>query len=222
MSNQSLLPQEQSGFRHRWSAVDQDTVWQTCTTYGPPKFFLQPTRAFSILENVAKARPRLNNCRSQNFFHSTTKPPHRNETDRCAIDLCGKCMLIISPFDVSELCRPAVWHRSLTYKLMRLLHVKHMFRMIMEMVGNCCFRKKQERLPKGICHGTSSRQHLHLWPTNHRLQRVCRCWRSNNQGCWWRLAVEGVLSKDMATASEYLQTQGCSANKMEWERSPKN
>jgi len=35
-------------------------------------------------------------------------------------------------------------------------------------------------------------------------------------------AVEGVLSKDMATASEYLQTQGCSANKMEWERSPKN
>jgi len=28
---------------------------QVCTTYDPRKFFLQPTRAFSIVENVAKA-----------------------------------------------------------------------------------------------------------------------------------------------------------------------
>ena len=35
-------------------------------------------------------------------------------------------------------------------------------------------------------------QHLHLWPANHRLQKVCICWRSSNHACWWRLAGSGM------------------------------
>ena len=37
----------------------------------------------------------------------------------------------------------------------------------------------------------SSLQHLHLWPANHRLQKVCICWQSSNHPCWWRLASSG-------------------------------
>jgi len=33
-----------------------------------------------------------------------------------------------------------VWHRGLTCKLLRLLPDRHMVHMIMEMVGNHCFR----------------------------------------------------------------------------------
>jgi len=49
----------------------------------------------------------------------------------------------------------------------------------------------QERHPTGICHGVPSLQHLHLWPANHRLQKVCICWRPSNHACWWRLAGSG-------------------------------
>ena len=38
---------------------------QACTTCGPRKLFFRPTRAFSIAENVTKARPRISNCRSR-------------------------------------------------------------------------------------------------------------------------------------------------------------
>jgi len=41
---------------------------QVCTTYGLLELFLRPARAFSIAENVAKARLRINNCRSGIFF----------------------------------------------------------------------------------------------------------------------------------------------------------
>jgi len=58
----------------------------------------------------------------------------------------------------------------------------------------------------GICPGAPTVQHLHLWPANHRLQKVCICWRSSNHACWWRLAGSGRGAKDMATVSEYLQT----------------
>jgi len=39
---------------------------QACTTHGPMrKLFLRPARPFSSVENVAKARPRISNCRSR-------------------------------------------------------------------------------------------------------------------------------------------------------------
>ena len=48
----------------------------------------------------------------------------------------------------------------------------------------------QERHPTGICPGAPS-EHLPLWPANHRLQKVCICWRTSNHACWWRLAGSG-------------------------------
>jgi len=117
----------------------------------------------------------------------------------------------------------AVWHRGLTCKLLRLLPDRHMVYMIMEMVGNHSFtfttgNGKRSRLydtskkcTTGIRLGIPSLQHLHLWPANHRLQKVCICWRPSNYACWWRLAGSaGGLSKDIATIppdlDEYLQT----------------
>ena len=48
---------------------------------------------------------------------------------------------------------------------------------------------------------------IYTWLANHRLQEVCICWRPSNHVCWWRLASSGgLLSKDMATVGEYLQT----------------
>jgi len=54
-------------------------------------------------------------------------------------------------------------------------------------------QKKQDTTPQqrhrtGICPGTPSLQHLLLWPANHRLQKVCICWRPSKRACWWRLA----------------------------------
>ena len=111
-----------------------------------------------------------------------------------------------------------VWHRGLTCKLLQLLPDRHMVHMIMEMVGNAASPSPPETAneagydasrtcPTGICPGAPSLQHLHLWPANHRLQKVCICWRSSNDAHWLRLAGNGrVLSKDMATLGEYLQT----------------
>jgi len=42
----------------------QEDVEQACTTYGLGKRFLRLARAFSIVENAAKAPPRISNCRS--------------------------------------------------------------------------------------------------------------------------------------------------------------
>jgi len=52
----------------------------------------------------------------------------------------------------------SVWHRGFTSKLMQLLPVRHMVRMIMEVVGNCSFtfaagtnkRSKLRRLKNGV------------------------------------------------------------------------
>ena len=38
-------------------------------------------------------------------------------------------------------------------------------------------------------------QHLHLWPANHCLQKVCICWRPSNHACWWRLAGSGCWTR---------------------------
>ena len=94
------------------------------------------------------------------------------------------------------------WHRGLTCKLLQFLPYGHMVRMIMKMVGNRSFTliigngkrsrlQHQEWCPTGICPSAPSLQHLHLWPANHHLQKVCICWRSSNHACWWRLAGSG-------------------------------
>ena len=49
----------------------------------------------------------------------------------------------------------------------------------------------QKRRPPGIRLGIPALQHLHLWPANHRLQKVCICWRPSSHTCWWRLAGSG-------------------------------
>jgi len=49
----------------------------------------------------------------------------------------------------------------------------------------------QERRPTGICPGTGSHQHPHLWPVNHHLGKVCICWRPCNHACRWRSTGSG-------------------------------
>jgi len=57
---------------------------------------------------------------------------------------------------------------------------------LVTVIYQICFIKPQERRPTGICPGNPSLQHL--WPVNHRLQKVCICWRSSNHARWWWLA----------------------------------
>ena len=75
-----------------------DHLEQAYTTYGPQaacgprKLFLRPARTFSIIENVAKARPRISNCRSR-----ISSIPQRNlyiEMKQTFVARC-KFMLII-------------------------------------------------------------------------------------------------------------------------------
>ena len=51
--------------------------------------------------------------------------------------------------------------------------------------------KPQEQRTTEIHPGTPSLQHLHLWPADYRLQKVCICWRPSNNACWWRLGGSG-------------------------------
>ena len=84
----------------------------------------------------------------------------------------------------------AVWHHGLTWKLLRLLPDRHMVHTIMGMVDNGSFtlntgngkRSRLRRLKNGVphCPGAPSLQHLHLWPSIHRLQKVCIYWRLRN------------------------------------------
>ena len=65
----------------------------------------------------------------------------------------------------------------------------------------------QERRPTGIClaSGALSLQYLHLWPSNHRLQKYAYAddlATMHADGDW--PVVEGVLTRDMATVGEYL------------------
>ena len=66
----------------------------------------------------------------------------------------------------------------------------------------------QEWHPSGICPGTPSIQHQHLWFANRRLQKVClRQPPSIIMHADWRLANNRRGAKqNMATVDEYLQT----------------
>jgi len=69
------------------------------------KLFLRLARALPIAENVAKARPEVNNCR-----YRISSILQRNLYIEMKIDFAarGKFMLIICPFELSELCRPVI------------------------------------------------------------------------------------------------------------------
>jgi len=120
--------------------------------------------------------------------------------------------------DLKAAC-DTVWHRGLTCKLMRLLPNRHMVRMIMEMVGDSQLypyhrkqQKKQvttpqERRPTGICPGALLFNiYISDLPTT-----ICRKYAYADDveimhaDLDWQ-AVEGALSKDMATLGYYLQT----------------
>jgi len=95
------------------------------------------------------------------------------------------------------------WHHGLTCKLLQLLPDRHMVHMTMEMASNRSFtlttgnskRSSLRRLKNGVSQGSVLAplifQHLHLWPANHRLQKVHIFWRLCNHACWWRLTGSG-------------------------------
>jgi len=86
-----------------------------------------------------------------------------------------------------------VWHPDLTCNSLLLLPHRHMVRVILELVGNRSLTltignnkqvtTSQEWRPAGIRFSILSLQHLHLWLTNHRLQKVCIRRRSSNHTC---------------------------------------
>ena len=137
-----LLLQEQAGFRHGRSAINQVTL----LTQDIEDSLLVKKKAVAVFVNLTSA-------------HDT------------------------------------IWHRGLTCKLLRLFPDRHMGYMIMEMVSNRNFTlttgnsqrsftlttgngqvtTPQERRPTGICPGTPSIQHLHLWLASHHFQKVCIC-----------------------------------------------
>ena len=112
-----------------------------------------------------------------------------------------------------------VWHRGLTCKLLRLLPDRHMVHMIMEMVNNRSFalttgngqRSRLRRLKNGAPQGSVLARLLFNIYTSDLPATISRKYAyaddlaiMHADGDW--LAVEGALSKDMATLGEYLQT----------------
>jgi len=111
-----------------------------------------------------------------------------------------------------------VKHRGLTSKLLRLLPDRHMVRIIMEMVGNHSFaltsgngeRYRLRRLKNGVQQGSVLGPllfniHISDLPTTiSKYADADDLAIMHADGDWQ--AVEGVLSKDMATLGEYLQT----------------
>ena len=109
--------------------------------------------------------------------------------------------------------------RRVTCKLLRLLPNRHMVRMIMEIVGNRSFtlttrngkRSRLWRLKNGVPQGFVLAPLLFNIYISDLPTTVSRKYAYADDlaiihadGDWH--AVEGVLSKDMATVSEYLQT----------------
>jgi len=107
-----------------------------------------------------------------------------------------------------------VWHRSLTCKLLRLLPDKHMVHMIMEMVSNRSFtltnengqRSRLRCVKNGVPQGSVLAPYTSELPAT--ISRKCAYADDPpsmhaDGDC---LAVEGVLSKDMTTLGENLQT----------------
>jgi len=113
-----------------------------------------------------------------------------------------------------------VWHRGLTYKLLRLLTDRHMVHRIMEMVGNRSFiltsdasrtgqTEQVRRLKNGDSQGSLlaplvCNTYISDLPTTvFRKYAYAEDLTIMHAGRDWQ-AVEGVLRKDMATAGEYL------------------
>jgi len=113
-----------------------------------------------------------------------------------------------------------VWHRGLTCKRLRLLPDRHTVHMIMEMVGNSSFilttwngQKSRLRRLKNVSHRnlswrplsststfltcqTPSPESMHLLTTEQSCMHADGDWQ----------AVEGALSKDMATLGVYFHS----------------
>ena len=112
-----------------------------------------------------------------------------------------------------------VWHRVLTYKLLRLLPDKHMVKMIMELVRNRRFtlttgdskQSKLRRLKNGVPQGSVLAPLLCNIYTYDLLSMICRKFAYagdlallHSSGNWKDL--ERTLSQDKSTLSAYLHT----------------
>ena len=112
-----------------------------------------------------------------------------------------------------------VWHRGLTSKLLRLLPVKHMVRMIMELVRNRSFtlttgdskQSKLLRLKNGVPQESVLAPRLYIIYTYDLPSIISRKFAYaddlallHSSGNWKDL--EGTLSKDMSTLSAYIHT----------------
>jgi len=111
-----------------------------------------------------------------------------------------------------------VWHRGLTCKLLRLLPDRHMVHMIMEMVGNDRFtltgngnRSRLRGLKNGVLLGSVLAPLIFNIYIPNLPTTISRKYAyaddlaiMHADGDWQ--ALEGALSKDMATLDEYPQT----------------
>ena len=112
-----------------------------------------------------------------------------------------------------------LWHRGLTFKLLQFLSDRHMVRMIMEMVGDGSFtlttgngiRSRLRCLKNGVQQGSVLAPllfniYISDLPTTFSRKYAYPDDLAIMHADGDRQAVEGVLTKDMRTVSEYLQT----------------